>query len=396
MAYSLPKGFAASGVHCGIKRFKKDLALIYSKTECIAAAVFTKNEIKAAPLLLSKAILAKSEAVNAMIINSGNANCCTGRYGVKDARRMTECVCKKLRLKINRALVFSTGIIGKRLPIKFIEKAVPRLVKALSKDGVSDAAEAILTTDRKAKIATARTGIGGKVVTVTGIAKGAGMVCPNMATMLSFVFTDANIDRAALKQALKEACDESFNSITVDGDMSPNDTVAILANGLAGNRLIRKNTKEYKIFLTFLKQVMVKLAKNIVEGAEGATKFVTVCVKNAKTKSDAEKVARSIANSCLVKTSIYGENPNWGRVASSAGASGAGWIKQKKMEIYLDRLCTFKGGRFTLASPKKLHRIYKKKKIEILVNLNVGKEKARIWTCDLSKQYVEINSHYMT
>ena len=396
MKQTLPKGFLASGVHCGIKRFKKDLALIYSKVGCKAVSVFTKNKVKAAPLLVSKAILKKGKPIRAIIINSGNANCCTGWYGARDAKRMISAVCRSLNLKFNNVLVSSTGVIGKRLPIDSIEAAVPKLVRALSEKGLASAAKAIMTTDRKSKIATEQFTIGRKEAVICGIAKGAGMIQPNMATMLAFIMTDAKIDKDVLKLSLREATDETFNSITIDGDMSTNDTVALLSSALAGNKTIKRKTKEYRVFLNALKRVAFKLAKDIVEDGEGATKFVTVHVKNAKTTGDAQRIAKAVANSCLVKTSIHGENPNWGRVASAVGASGAAGIKQNKLEIYLDGFSVFKGGRFALQSREKLNRIYKKKNIEILVNLNLGRKAAKIWTCDLSKRYVEINSHYMT
>jgi len=396
MKYVLPKGFLASGVHCGIKKFKKDLALIYSKAGAKAVGLFTKNKVKAAPLIVSKEILKKGSPIKAIIVNSGNANCCTGWYGVRDAKRMINTVCEHLKLKFNNVQVASTGIIGRRLPIESIEEAIPRLVKKLSEKGLKSAASAILTTDRKIKVGIEKIAVGKKEVLISGIAKGAGMIHPQMATMLSFIVTDARIDKDALKFALREACDKSFNAISIDGDMSTNDTVTLLANGLAGNKTIERGTKEYGVFLKALKSVTFKLAKNIVEDGEGATKFVSVFVDGAKTTRDAFKVARSIANSCLVKASLYGENPNWGRIASSVGASRARKIKPNKFEIYLNRICVFKGGRFAQPHKEKFSKAYKRKNIEILVKLNMGKKDACIWTCDLSKRYVEINSHYMT
>lgn len=396
MRYILPKGFLASGTHCGIKRFKKDLALIYSKAGCKAAGVFTKNKVKAAPLLVSKEILKKAKSIRAVFVNSGNANCCTGWYGKRDAKRMISAVCKSLKLNFNNVLVSSTGIIGKRLQIDLIEKSTPKLARLLSEKGLKSAALGIMTTDKKIKVATQKIKIGKKDVIISGIAKGAGMIEPNMGTMLSFIMTDAKIDKDALKLALKEVSDSSFNSITIDGDMSTNDMVLLLANGLAGNQNIKRRTKEYKVFSKALKAVAFKLAKSIVEDGEGATKFVTIYVENAKTDQDAYKVAKAIANSCLVKTSIHGQNPNWGRVASTVGASGVQGIKPNKFEIYLDGVLVFKGGKFTMPSKERFHKIYKKKNVEIAVNLNVGRKDATIWTCDLSKRYVEINSHYMT
>ena len=396
MKHILPKGYLASGIHCGLKRFKKDLALIYSRAGCKAAGVFTTNKVKAAPLVVTKSILKKAAPVRAIIINSGNANCCTGWHGIRDAKRMINAVCGALRLKFNSVLVSSTGLIGKRLPIAFIEESVPKLAGRLSEKGLVSALKAIMTTDKKMKIAIEKIKIGSKEVILSGIAKGAGMRSPDMATMLAFVMTDARIDRGALKAALKDACEGSFNSITIDGDMSTNDTALLLANGAAGNKSIKKGTKEYKTFLKALGKVTFKLAKDIVLDGEGATKFVSVYVENAKTTGDAYRVARAIANSCLVKTSIHGENPNWGRVASSVGASGVKSIKPSRMEIYLDKTCVFRKGRFTNLSREKLFKLYKRKNVEIAVSLNLGKKDAAIWTCDLSKRYVEINSHYMT
>jgi glutamate N-acetyltransferase/amino-acid N-acetyltransferase len=396
LKYTLPKGFLASGTYCGIKTFKKDLALIYSRAGCKAVGVFTKNKVKAAPLVVSKAVLKRGKPIRAVIVNSGNANCCTGWYGVRDTKRMINAVCESLKLKFNNVLVASTGIIGKRLPIDSIENATPKLAKLLSEKGLVSAAKAILTTDRKFKVCVEKLNIGRKEVTISGMAKGAGMIEPNMATMLSFIMTDAMVAKDALKLALKEACDKSFNAITIDGDMSTNDTVILLANGLANNAAIKRRTKEYKAFVKALGKVAVKLARNIIEDGEGATKFVTIYVENAKKINDAQKIARSIANSCLVKTSIYGQNPNWGRIAASVGSSGVPGIKPNKFEIYLDSVCVFKGGKFTMPSRERFYKLYKRKKVEIAVNLNLGKKDATIWTCDLSKRYVEINSHYMT
>ncbi|MGB2705832.1 MAG: bifunctional glutamate N-acetyltransferase/amino-acid acetyltransferase ArgJ [Candidatus Omnitrophota bacterium] len=396
MKYILPKGFLASGAHCGLKRFKKDLALIYSKAGCKAVGVFTKNKVKAAPLAVSKAALKKGAPIRAIVINSGNANCCTGWYGVRDAKRMISAVCKNLRLKFSSVLVSSTGIIGKRLPIELIEEGMPKLAKRLSHKGLASAASAIMTTDRKMKVCVEKFKIGRKQVILSGFAKGAGMIHPNMATMLCFVMTDAKIDKGALKSALKKACDGSFNSITIEGDTSTNDMALLLANGLAGNKTIKKGTKEYDTFSKALGRVTSKLAKDIIRDGEGATKFVTVYVESARTSGDAEKVARAIANSCLVKTSIHGENPNWGRIASAVGSSGVKDIKQNRFEIYLDGILVFRGGKFTTPAREKFSRIYKRKNVEIAVNLNLGKKDAVIWTCDLSKRYVEINSHYMT
>ncbi|MBL7158102.1 MAG: bifunctional glutamate N-acetyltransferase/amino-acid acetyltransferase ArgJ [Candidatus Omnitrophica bacterium] len=390
----LPKGFLASGIHCGLKKRKPDLALLYSKMGCKAAGIFTKNKVKAAPVLVSKAVLKQNKPIHAIITNSANANCCTGWYGPRDAKRMMHAVGKSLKIGFNNILVMSTGIIGKRLPIEKIENSVPKLVKTLSEKGLLSASKAILTTGKKPRVYTEKIVVRGKEIIITGFAKGAGMINPNMATMLAFLLTDARVDKSALKGALKEAADGTFNSITVDGDMSTNDSVILLANGSAGNRPIKKETKEYSVFLKALTHICEKLSQDIIKDGEGATKFVTVTVKSAATKKDACKVARSIANSPLVKTSIHGENPNWGRVASSVGASGAKSIAPNKIEVYLDEVCVFKNGKFTMPQGLKYARIYKKKNVSVMVNLNAGKEEATVFTCDLSKKYVEINARY--
>ena len=394
--YILPKGFLASGVHCGIKRFNKDLGLIYSKFPCKAVGVFTKNKVKAAPVLVTKQILNKGKPIHAVVISSGNANCCTGRYGVRDAKKMIYTVSEMLRLKFSNICVASTGTIGKKLHIKEIVDNIPKLVKRLSEKAIKGLAKAILTTDRKIKVESVRFTIGRKEVIISGICKGAGMIHPNMATMLCFIMTDVKIDKDALKLALKESMNSSFNSITVDGDMSTNDSVILMANGQANNKVIKKDTKEFDIFLKNLSKISFGLARDIIKDGEGATKFVTVHVKGASTEKNAQIVARKIAESLLVKTSVHGGDGNWGRVASSIGASMIDDIKQNKVEIWLDKVCMFKSGKFTNPIKTRVSKIYKKKNVEILVNLNSGRKEAKIWTCDLSKRYVEINSHYLT
>ena len=392
----MPKGFKVNGIHCGIKRFSKDLGLIFSRFPCKAAGVFTKNKMKAAPITVTKDVVNRGGPIHAIIVNSGNANCCTGRYGTKDAKRIVHAVCDSLKLNFGNVCIASTGIIGKRLPVDDIVTGVPKLVKRLSEKAIPNFAKAILTTDRMTKVETVTFNVGKKEVVITGICKGAGMIYPNMATMLCFVTTDAKIDKDALKNALKRSVVGSFNRITIDGDMSTNDCVLLLANGQAQNRTIKKDTKEYEAFVKALQKVTLELAKDIVRDGEGATKFVTIYVKGAKTEKDAEIVARAIANSSLVKTSIFGQDGNWGRVASTIGASMADGIKQKKLEIWLDGVCMFKHGEFTNPSSVRAARVYKRKNIKIMINLNAGNKSATIFTCDLSKKYVAINAHYLT
>jgi len=393
---ALPKGFLASGVHCGIKRFNKDLGIIYSPFACKAAGVFTKNIVKAAPVIVAKETLSKGNLINAIVVNSGNANCCTGRSGIRDAKKMIAAVAENLKVNMSNVCVASTGIIGKRLPIEKIVAAVPKAVKKLSEKGLFSVAKSILTTDRKIKTESAKFAIGRKEVTICGISKGAGMIHPDMATMLCFITTDARIDKDALKRALKKSVESSFNAITIDGDMSTNDCVLIMANSQAHNRVIKKDSKEFDMFTRHLSKVCFELAKDIIKDGEGATKFVTVHVKGAKTNANAQTVARAVASSLLVKTSIHGQDANWGRVASSVGASMTDSVRQNKIEIFLDGVCMLRKGKFANPQKEKVSKVYKKKNVKILVNLNSGKEEARIWTCDLSKKYVEINSHYIT
>lgn len=367
----LPLGFLSNGISCGIKKSgKKDLGLIYSTIPAVAAGMFTTNKVQAAPVVISKRNLNKNMA-QAVIINSGNANCSTGKQGLLDAEKMAASVSENLDLSKRDVLVASTGIIGKRLQIAKIKKSVPILVKGLRKDGLLATNQAIMTTDIEPKNISVSLKIGGKTVIITGIAKGAGMIYPNMATMLSFIMTDINISPDFLKLALKIAVEKSFNSISIDGCMSTNDCVIILANGLAGNGAV--NRKSFSEFSAALDYVCLGLAKKIVKDAEGATKFIEVIVKGASSVGDAKKVAFSIANSTLLKTAIFGENENWGRIIAAVGASGVD-IKEEDVRI--------KFSAFT------------KKEIRIEVNLNKGKAQWIVYTSDLSIEYVKINADY--
>lgn len=393
-----PEGFTASGIKSGIKKNKVDLALICSSVPAHAAGVFTKNTVKAAPVILSAGNL-KNGWAQAIIANSGNANCLNGKNGMKWASRMAAAVSAKTWIDANDVLVASTGIIGKPLPIEKIEAASAALVKGLSKAGESAAARAIMTTDLVPKRIAVAVRIGGKTVKVGGIAKGSGMICPNMATMLCFITTDADIDRKALKSSLKEAVGDSLNMVTVDGDMSTNDTVFVLANGLAANPRIKSGShgplkgKGYKIFCAALKYVMVYLAKEIAKDGEGAGKFIEITVKGAKGKADARKMALEIANSSLVKTAIAGEDPNTGRLASSAGASGVKF-NESKLDIYLNGIKIIGGGNADFGLRPKAKKSLKKKEVKITVDLNSGKHSATAWTCDLTEGYIRINARY--
>lgn len=391
--YILPKRFLAGAVHCGIKRKRKDLAIFYSETPCEAAAIFTKNIVKAAPVILALENLKKTDSIRAIVVNSGNANCMTGKRGLCDAKETTCYTAKLLGVSEKEVLVSSTGIIGKFLPIKLILKGLDALVKEFSPDGLIDAANGIMTTDRFRKIACRSFKIGQEEVTITGVAKGAGMVQPDMATMLCYLLTDANIGRVSLKKALVSSSQDSFNAITVDGDMSTNDTVILLANGASGCKTIKEGTAAFKAFQKNLNEVSHDLAKMIVEDGEGAVKFIEVRVKGAKTKSDAKKAALATANSLLVKCAVLGADPNWGRIGSSIGSSGI-VFDPDKMEIKLDGVIFFKNGKAVSCSKQKTERVFKETKVMIEVNLHNGKGNATVYSCDISNKYIKLNSNY--
>lgn len=397
-----PAGFKASGLFCGIKKSKKrDLALIYSERSCDAAGVFTTNKVQASCVVINKEHLRDSRA-QAIIANSGNANCMTGESGFDNSRTMAAVIAKELRIDKRAVLVASTGVIGKPLPIKKIVDAVPELVRTLSKDGSENAAHGILTTDRMAKEMAVEFRIEGKRVRVGAIAKGAGMIHPEMvlhapkhATMLCFVTTDAVIAPSALRGALDRAVQKTFNTITIDGDMSTNDMVLILANGAATNKKIVEKTKEFTLFSNALETIFLALAKQMIRDAEGATKFVEVYVKNAQTREDARLVSKSIASSNLFKCALFGCDPNWGRIAAAVGYAGA-HVDPWKMTIYLGKEMVLKNGGRVKKRAVLLNRVFAQKNIKITVDLGLGKYSATSYTCDFSTSYVRINSAYRT
>lgn len=384
------KGFKASGIRCGIKYKNKDLGLIFSKVPCAACGVFTQNKVKAAPVRVSQKHLRNNQA-QAIIVNSGNANCCTGKQGIDDARKICQSLSQSLRVRTQNVLVASTGIIGKRLPLEKIKAAISNLAKKASSRSSLACAQAIMTTDTHPKQSAVKIEIGKTKVTIGGIAKGAGMISPNMATMLAFLTTDAAIDKVRLKAALKQAVSSSFNLITVEGDTSTNDMVLVLANGLAKNRAM--STADFEVFQEALNFVCSTLAKMIVKDAEGATKFVKIHVEEAKDISQAKRVAFKVANSPLVKTAIFGENPNWGRVAASAGCADKD-IKEQSLSIYLGPIKVMQKGLALAANQQRLRQILQKDEIQIRLKLGLGKTQVEIFTCDLSDRYVKINAEY--
>lgn len=387
-----PLGFKTNAIYCGLKKKKPDLVLIYSIIKANAAAVFTTSKVRAAHIEIDEKNL-KQNSAQAVIVNSGNANCCTGRKGKLDALKIVAVLAKELKLKKEQVLIASTGVIGKFLPLGKILPKISALVKGLGFDKAELSAKGIMTTDTFSKQVAVEIKLKGKRVTIAAIAKGAGMICPDMATMLCFITTDALINKALLKAALKEAVEDSFNCISVDGQMSTNDTVIILANGLAGNSMITNKSKEFKIFKDALKYVCLKLAKLIIKDAEGATKIIKIEIKNAKTRKEAKQAAQAVANSLLVKTMIAGENPNWGRIPASVGASGV-CFKEEKLEVFLQGRAVYRNARPVLKDNEMLISLMRKKEIGIGVKLNSGRFNYTMWASDLTQEYVKINTEY--
>ncbi|MBU0682969.1 MAG: bifunctional glutamate N-acetyltransferase/amino-acid acetyltransferase ArgJ [Candidatus Omnitrophota bacterium] len=392
--YKLPKGFFASGVHCGVKRKRRDLALFYSEEPCNTTALFTRNRAKAAPVILAQKQLKKNNLIRAVVVNSGNANCMTGKRGMKDAVKMAGTIAELLKVAENEVLVSSTGIIGKFMPMDTILKGLPSLVKKLSLSGLEGASEGIMTTDRLKKIEIRFFSAGGKPITMTAVAKGAGMIKPDMATMLCYVMTDARVAKKALEKALKKATEVSFNAITVDGDMSTNDTVMLMANGKADNKIIKDKGKDFEIFQKNLTDICTEIAKLVVRDGEGANKLIEVRVKGARSVIDAKEAAGAIASSMLVKCAVLGGDPNWGRIASAVGASKA-FFDINKLEIILDGVTLLKNSNFYEVD-RRTSSIFKSSDVLIEVNLHNGKKEAVVFSCDISKKYITFNSFYTT
>lgn len=389
---SAPEGFLASGIHAGIKKNNKlDLALIYSKRNAIVAGAFTTNRVKAPPVILTRRQVRRKFA-RAVVINSGNANACTGKQGMIDAEEMVALTANSLSIDKGLVCVASTGVIGELLPMDKIRPAIPVAVNMLSIDGSDDAATAIMTTDTFSKKYAVRERIDGKLVTVGGIAKGAGMICPKMATMLAFITTDVVIETGMLGKVFKKAVDRSFNRITVDGDMSTNDMALCFANGAAGNAVL--SGKDMEKFEKMLEQVCSVLAMMIVKDGEGATKLIRITVKGARSMKDAERVAYAVANSSLVKTAFFAGDPNWGRIMAAIGYSGA-FVKEDKIGISFEDIPLIKDG---VCPDRNLERrvreIMERDEYEITIDLKIGCADFGVLTSDLSTEYVKINANY--
>ena len=387
-------GFMFSGISAGIKEGEeRDLALFYSVAPATAAGVFTTNRVKAAPVLMDRAKIRKGRC-QAIIANSGNANACTGERGMRDARAMADATAGDLRIPRQLVLVSSTGVIGKPLPIDKILSRIPSLIDNLSPHGLLDAAEAIMTTDTFPKVKMERCSIGQREIRICGVAKGAGMIMPRMATMLCFVMTDAAIEGASLQKALADAQEVTFNRITVDGDTSTNDTVLVLANGMAKNRVISLKSADYPLFRDLLTAVLLELAKMIIRDGEGATKFIEVRVEGARSEADAKKVALSVANSNLVKTAFFGGDANWGRIAAAIGRSGVP-INPNTFDILLNGVPVALSGMWANgALQEDADQVLRGNTLMVTIRLHQGNAHTSIYTCDLSPDYVKINAHY--
>jgi len=388
-------GYMANGIHAGIKENGiKDLALIFSIVPARASGVFTRNCFKAAPVLLDEERI-KSGLAQAVLVNSGNANAANGRTGYQNAIAMSESIADKLNIKDKLVLVASTGVIGRKLPIKRITLSMKRLVNGLHPNGLPAAAEAIMTTDKFPKMACRKRVIGSKEVTVCGIAKGAGMIEPHMATMLAFIITDAYIDYHSMKVVFRQAVDRSFNAITVDGCMSTNDTAIILANGVAGNKEIKGTSRDLSIFKEMLVDIMSDLSQAMVRDGEGATKIIEIFVDEARSLRDAKKVAYAIANSNLVKTAFYGCDPNWGRIISAAGSAGV-HFQANDVKLYFEEIPVFANGCGIYGNERKLSEIMSRANIRVFLKLGMGNKAYRLYASDLSFEYIKINAHYHT
>lgn len=395
-----PKGFTAAGVCASVKpsnKTKRDVALIYCEKKCTAAAVYTKNLVKSSAILVTQNHLADGYA-QAVIVNSGNANTCNAD-GVEKAEKMCSLAADALGVDSNDVIVASTGVIGQVLPIEPIEKGVAMMKGNLSKEGGTDAAEAIMTTDTVKKEMAMEMTLGGKTVTVGGIAKGSGMIHINMGTMLSFVTTDAAISSEMLYEALKEAVEDSYNMVSVDGDTSTNDTMAIMASGLAGNPEITEKNQDYRDFVDGITEAFKQLAKKLAGDGEGATKLLICTVTGAKTKKDAVMVSKSVICSSLLKAAMFGADANWGRVLCAVGYSGAD-VDVTKVDVDFKsvkgEIAVCRNGAGIEFSEEKAKEILLEKEIEILVNVGDGEEKAQAYGCDLTYDYVKINGDYRT
>jgi glutamate N-acetyltransferase/amino-acid N-acetyltransferase len=390
------KGFKFSAVEAAIKKpGRLDLALIFSEVPAAVAVVFTTNRVKAAPVLVGMERL-KNGLCQAVVVNSGNANACTGRQGMDDVLETSRVVAEGLGIPDESVQVSSTGVIGQPLPMERVRMSIPALIEGLEGGTLADVSRAIMTTDTFPKLEVRQGSASGVPFTIAGVAKGAGMIMPNMATMLAFIVTDAAVEPAWLKKVFKEANDASFNIISVDGDMSTNDTALIMANGMAGNPPITAGTPDADTFAGLLEDLLLALAKEIVKDGEGATKFVTITVKGARSAAEAKQAAMAAANSLLVKTAFFGQDANWGRILAAIGYSGAD-VDPDKAELFFDGVQMVKNGVFIGGDAESRGtQVLQKKEFTVTVDLRLGEGHATVYTSDLSYDYVKINADYRT
>ena len=388
-------GFKFSGINCGLKKSrKKDLGLIMSSEKCISHAVFTKNKILAAPLIVSKKTI-KNNGIYGVIVNSGNANACTGTKGIKAVEKTISKAADFTNLSKNNFFVSSTGIIGIQLDVDKITNNFDRLFNNLHVKNIKDFAEAIMTTDKYYKIKKSEISIGTKKGSIIGIAKGAGMIHPNMATMLCYLLTDIKFDTKTFKNFINRAVDSTFNCISVDGEMSTNDTVLGLSNGLLGNKKINDKSPQANKIYKSIENIFYELSKDIVLDGEGSTKICKIIVKGAKNPKDSKRIARNIANSLLFKTALFGSDPNWGRIISAVGSTQIKYIDQNSIDIYIGDKLVVKNG-LGLKLSKKINQIMRKKEIKIIIDLKKGKYESFMLTNDIGHEYIKINSLYTT
>jgi glutamate N-acetyltransferase/amino-acid N-acetyltransferase len=390
------KGFQFSAVEAAIKKpGRLDLALICSETPAALAAVFTTNKVKAAPVVLGME-QAQTGLCQAIVVNSGNANACTGAQGMADARETSRLVSTGLGIPDGMVQVSSTGVIGQPMPMDRVRSAIPRLVQGVAGGTLDDVARAIMTTDTFPKMEQRNGVAGGMPYTIAGVAKGAGMIMPNMATMLAFVVTDAAVDPAWLRGMFREGIDSSFNMISVDGDTSTNDTALIMANAMAGNPPLDGNNPDAAAFAALLNELLLSLAKQIVKDGEGATKFVGITVKGAVSTADAKQAAMAIANSCLVKTAFFGQDANWGRILAAVGYSGA-QVDPDRVQLLFDDVQMVENGVFAGGDAEaRGTQVLRAREFSVIVDLGLGDGRATVYTSDLSYDYVKINADYRT
>jgi len=390
-----PNGFLAGATYAGIKKETEDaldLGILFSKAPCVATALFTTSKIKAAPVILSQKRLRSGKAV-AVVVNSGCANACTGEQGLSDAAEMADLAAEGIGVSAEDILVASTGVIGQWLPMELVRAGIKQI--ALSTDDSHKLVRAIMTTDTLLKETAVAVRVGENKFTIGGVAKGSGMIHPDLATLLCFLTTDAAVDTGFLKVALQKAVDISFNMISIDGDTSPNDMVLIMANGMAKNEPISPGSRQAGAFQQALDQVCIYLAKSVARDGEGATRLIEITVGGALTAAEARLAARTAVSSPLVKAAVHGNDPNWGRIVAAVGRSGVE-VVEAKIDLYLGNICLVRGGCPLSFDKEEVVRVLASAEVPINLQLNLGTAKATAWGCDLSEEYVTINSQYMT